>query len=251
MADADHRRCRLATSLRACYRPSCAAVGWEEVVRHVTCLSGPRKIFASTISRYMPSPIRKQQSPKSRQRGLSNLRGESIFRITCCSCERQAALHRLSGYDGHRLATSTRSRVNFLRFDIPATLNFSSGWYDSFNARDIEAALASMHPDVIWANGLEGGHVHGRDGVRDYWTRQWAMMDSRAEPTGFSIGEDGTVYVEVHLTARDLHGNASFDEKASHVFQIEDGLIRRLISASSMSGTFTSVRIGRRLAWRD
>ena len=53
--------------------------------------------------------------------------------------------------------------------------------YDRFNARDIEAALATMHPDVIWANGLEGGHVHGHDGVRDYWTRQWAMMDSCAE----------------------------------------------------------------------
>jgi ketosteroid isomerase-like protein len=110
---------------------------------------------------------------------------------------------------------------------MPSDTELLERLYDRFNARDIEAALATMHPDVIWANGLEGGHVHGHDGVRDYWTRQWAMMDSRAEPTGFSIGEDGTAYVEVHLTARGLHGNALFDEKASHVFQIEDGLIRR------------------------
>ena len=53
------------------------------------------------------------------------------------------------------------------------------------------------------------------------------MMDSHAEPSGFSIGEAGTAYVEVHLTARDLQGHALFDTKASHVFQIEDGLIRR------------------------
>jgi hypothetical protein len=98
--------------------------------------------------------------------------------------------------------------------------------YDRFNARDMEAALAIMHAGVMWANGLDGGHVHGHDGVRDYWTRQWAMMDSRAEPIGFSIGEDGTACVEVHLTARDLNGHVLFDE-ASHVFQIEDGLIRR------------------------
>jgi hypothetical protein len=32
----------------------------------------------------------------------------------------------------------------------------------------MEAAVATMHPDVAWANGLEGGHVHGHDGVRDY-----------------------------------------------------------------------------------
>lgn len=99
--------------------------------------------------------------------------------------------------------------------------------YDRFNARDMEAVLATMHRDVMWANGLEGGYVYGHDGVRDYWTRQWAMMDSHAEPTGFSIGADGTAYVEVHLTARDLKGNLLFDKRGSHMFQIEDGLIRR------------------------
>ena len=41
------------------------------------------------------------------------------------------------------------------------------------------------------------------------------MMDSHAEPSGFSIGEAGTAYVEVHLTARDLHGNALFDAKST------------------------------------
>jgi len=44
--------------------------------------------------------------------------------------------------------------------------------YDLFNSRDIESVLAAMHPDVIWANGMEGGHVHGRDEVRSYWKRQ-------------------------------------------------------------------------------
>lgn len=99
--------------------------------------------------------------------------------------------------------------------------------YDRFNARDMEAVLAAMHPDVIWANGLEGGHVHGHGGVRDYWTRQWATMDSRAEPISFSIGEDGNAEVEVHLTGRDLEGNLLFDTRARHVFQINDGLIKR------------------------
>jgi hypothetical protein len=110
---------------------------------------------------------------------------------------------------------------------MPSDRDLLERLYDRFNARDMEAALATMYTDVTWANGLEGGHVRGHDGVRDYWTRQWEMMDSRAEPIGFSIGEDGTAYVEVHVTARDLNENVLFDEKASHVFQIEDGLIRR------------------------
>ena len=99
--------------------------------------------------------------------------------------------------------------------------------YNRFNARDMEAVLATMHRDVVWANGLEGGHVYGHDGVRDYWTRQWAMIEPHAEPASFSIGADGTTEVEVHLTARDLNGNLLFDKMGGHIFRIENGLIRR------------------------
>jgi hypothetical protein len=106
--------------------------------------------------------------------------------------------------------------------------------YDRFNARDMDALLTSMHPDVIWANGLEGGHVHGREGVRDYWTRQWAAMDSRAEPVRFSIGEDGTICVDVHLIGRDLNGNVLFDTTAVHVFHVEEGLIKRFDIKSAL-----------------
>jgi ketosteroid isomerase-like protein len=55
--------------------------------------------------------------------------------------------------------------------------------YALFNSRDIESVLAAMHPDVVWANGMEGGHVHGRDEVRSYWKGQWAMIDPQVEPT--------------------------------------------------------------------
>lgn len=99
--------------------------------------------------------------------------------------------------------------------------------YDRFNARDMEALLAAMHRDVVWANGLEGGYAHGHEGVRDYWTRQWAAIDSRAEPMSFSVRADGTAQVDVHLTARDHDGNLVFDRMGVHVFRIEDGLIRR------------------------
>ncbi|MBA3831687.1 MAG: nuclear transport factor 2 family protein [Chthoniobacterales bacterium] len=84
-----------------------------------------------------------------------------------------------------------------------------------------------MHRDIVWANGLEGGHVYGQDGVRNYWTRQWAMIDSRVESTGFSIRADGKIEVEVHLTARDLKGDLVFDKMGGHIFRIEDGLITR------------------------
>jgi hypothetical protein len=51
---------------------------------------------------------------------------------------------------------------------MPSDTELLERMYDRFNARDMEAVLTTMHGDVVWANGLEGGHVYGRDGVRDY-----------------------------------------------------------------------------------
>jgi hypothetical protein len=99
--------------------------------------------------------------------------------------------------------------------------------YEHFNARDIEAVLAALHQDVVWANGLEGGHVHGRDAVRSYWTRQWAMIDPHVEPVGFSNGPEGQAIVEVHQVVHDLNGALLLDHMVGHIFRIEDGLVRR------------------------
>ena len=44
------------------------------------------------------------------------------------------------------------------------------GMYDRFNARDIDGVLIALTDDVAWANGMDGGHVHGREAVREYWT---------------------------------------------------------------------------------
>jgi hypothetical protein len=99
--------------------------------------------------------------------------------------------------------------------------------YNGFNARDMESVLTKMHPEVVWANGMDGGYVYGRDGVRSYWTRQWAIIDPHVEPTGFSSGADGATKVEVHQTVRDLQGNVVIDKMVGHIFRIEDGLVVR------------------------
>lgn len=99
--------------------------------------------------------------------------------------------------------------------------------YRQFNARDLEPLIASVHQDVVWANGMEGGFVHGREGVRDYWTRQWAMLDPRVDPVSFSANDEGRVVVEVHQVVHDLSGNLLADLMVGHIFLIEDGLIRR------------------------
>ncbi|HEY7653519.1 MAG TPA: nuclear transport factor 2 family protein [Methylomirabilota bacterium] len=97
--------------------------------------------------------------------------------------------------------------------------------YRAFNARDIDAALATMHPDVAWPNGMEGGYVHGHRDVRDYWTRQWAIIDPRVEPLGFEVDRDGRIVVNVHQVVRDLAGRVKADRIVQHVYELRDQLI--------------------------
>ena len=54
--------------------------------------------------------------------------------------------------------------------------------YEAFNIRDLDAAVALMHPDVDWPNAWEGGRVRGREAVRDYWRRQFEVISSSVEP---------------------------------------------------------------------
>jgi hypothetical protein len=100
--------------------------------------------------------------------------------------------------------------------------------YAAFNARDIDAVLNAMHADVVWPNGMEGGNVYGHSGVRDYWTRQWGLIDPHVEPLRFEADEAGRIVVDVHQIVRDRTGNIMVDEIVQHVYSIEDGLVRSM-----------------------
>jgi hypothetical protein len=70
--------------------------------------------------------------------------------------------------------------------------------YEAFNSRDVESVLATMHPDVVWPNGMDGGHVAGR------------------------------IVVEVHQGVRDRAGTVMADRVVHHVYDLRDGLIRTM-----------------------
>jgi ketosteroid isomerase-like protein len=100
--------------------------------------------------------------------------------------------------------------------------------YAAFNARDIEGALALMHPDVDWPNGMEGGRELGHDAVRAYWTRQFGLIDSHVEPVVFAEDDEGRVVVEVDQVVRDLDGALLSEQRVQHVYTLRDGLITRM-----------------------
>jgi ketosteroid isomerase-like protein len=100
--------------------------------------------------------------------------------------------------------------------------------YAAFNARDIDGALALMHPDVDWPNGMEGGREVGHDAVRAYWTRQFGLIDSHVEPVGFDVDDEGRIVVDVRQVVRDLEGSVLSEGQVRHVYTLRDGLVSRM-----------------------
>jgi hypothetical protein len=100
--------------------------------------------------------------------------------------------------------------------------------YDSFNQRDVDAVLAKMAPEVDWPNGMEGGRVHGREAVRQYWLRQWSQINPLVEPRSIHTDPTGAVVVEVHQVIRDLEGALLADKMVQHVYRFENGLIQSM-----------------------
>jgi hypothetical protein len=85
-----------------------------------------------------------------------------------------------------------------------------------------------MKPNFVWANGMDGGYVYGHNSVREYWTRQWKMIDPYVDPVGFETDGNVNVVVNVHQVVHDLNGNLLIDQMARHVYTIYEGLIERM-----------------------
>jgi hypothetical protein len=101
--------------------------------------------------------------------------------------------------------------------------------YEAFNARDVDAALELMHPEVDWPNAWEGGRVTGHAEVAAYWTRQFESIQSIVTPERFDPQPDGSVVVTVHQTVRDAKTDDLLsDTKVLHRYQLKNGLVARM-----------------------
>jgi ketosteroid isomerase-like protein len=100
--------------------------------------------------------------------------------------------------------------------------------YRDFNSRNIDAVISRMHPDVLWANGMEGGHVRGKDEVHSYWTRQFTTLNPKVDPVSIEPRGNDSWVVEVHQVVHDLSGNLLLDTTVYHTYQFRGGLIARM-----------------------
>jgi limonene-1,2-epoxide hydrolase len=102
---------------------------------------------------------------------------------------------------------------------------FLQNLYDAFNRREIETIISAMHPDVKWANGFEGGFVHGRDAVREYWTNQMKVIQPELKILKYETDENNRHMVTVHEVVKDLDGKLLADMTVQQIYTIENSLI--------------------------
>ena len=108
-----------------------------------------------------------------------------------------------------------------------STLLLKKAYY-ALNTRDIDKALSTMHADITWPIGTEGGYIQGHSQVSSYWKKQWELIDPDAEPLEITASDGNHLVVQARQIIRDRHQNLISDEIVCHKYLIEDGLIRNM-----------------------
>jgi ketosteroid isomerase-like protein len=99
--------------------------------------------------------------------------------------------------------------------------------YGAFNRRDVENALQMLDPHVEWPDMLEGRVLGGVPAVREYWTRQFGLIDSQVEPEEF-VEQGACVLAVVHQRVRRLSTGAQDDRRVGHLFTFRDTKVVRM-----------------------
>jgi hypothetical protein len=151
--------------------------------------------------------------------------------LICEISEKNKLAHRLHRFSQIQVESKSFITINNLIVTEATTTELETTLkqtYQYFNDRNIDATLAMMHPEVDWPNGMEGGIEHGREAVRDYWLRQWKILDPHVQPIGFNKNEDGRIDLTVHQVVHDIQGNLLVDQIIHHIYTFEEGLIKAM-----------------------
>ena len=106
--------------------------------------------------------------------------------------------------------------------------------YEAFNRGDTEGALEYIHPEIEWRTylvpGPGGGTYRGHEGVIQLWSDVRSVMDDfRNEAEEFFASGDYVV-VFVRFSGRGRESGAGVEARLAHLFEFEDGLLRRVRS---------------------
>jgi GrpB-like predicted nucleotidyltransferase (UPF0157 family) len=170
--------------------------------------------------------------PADSSRFRDELAFRDYLRTHCDVAEEYGALkRRLAKELEHDREAYTNAKAEFIRATVQRAVAYLilRSAYNAFNARDIDAALELMHPEVDWSNAWEGGRVVGHAALRDYWSRQFAAISSIVEPLNFTKESDGSITVDVHQVVHGVHTSELISETSvRHSYQLRNGMITRM-----------------------
>jgi uncharacterized protein len=112
--------------------------------------------------------------------------------------------------------------------DVSQAITTLRGAYAAFNRGDVDAAVASLDPQIEWIEPAEfpgGGAFHGRDEVKRYLAQSRApWAEGSSEPERFIISGNRIV-VFVHAKFRLQGSNQWTDVTLADVYTLRDGKI--------------------------
>lgn len=103
--------------------------------------------------------------------------------------------------------------------------------YEAYNARDADALLEYVTEDVNWPDGTtddKSKRLHGREALRQYWLKQWAVSRTRDTPTEALELPDGRVKVSLDQIVRAIDGKELSRGRFEYLFELRGPLISRL-----------------------
>lgn len=119
---------------------------------------------------------------------------------------------------------------------MSANLTLITNGLAAFSSNDFDAAVRDMHPDIEWhvvflMPDLPPGKTvfHGVDEVKDLWALTksgWADLQAAVEDVIADQGD--TTVVRTRFVGKLRESDVTIDRVVYYVFEIQDGLLRRL-----------------------
>jgi hypothetical protein len=97
--------------------------------------------------------------------------------------------------------------------------------HDALNRRDLDAAMAQIHPRARFRDYLEGGEVEGHVAVRDFYQRLFDTLSPGLDLITLKTLPGGRVRADIQSSVRDRSGHLWSDTRVVAIYTITDGLI--------------------------
>lgn len=108
---------------------------------------------------------------------------------------------------------------------MSAAVDLVVRYHEAMARRDIEAVMATMHPQARFDDFVDGGEVAGSTAVRAFYQRLFETLAPDMDLLAVHALPDGRVRGDIQVVAHDRSGNIWSDTRSFAVYAIVDGLI--------------------------